>query len=70
MMFKFLFNSFQVNGASQTTLISFLFNNAVNAVGGYLIFSETLSLRWCVSMLLILAGIMLLSKDGTQSANK
>ncbi|KRX08070.1 hypothetical protein PPERSA_02202 [Pseudocohnilembus persalinus] len=71
-MMKFMFNSLQYNGATLTTMISFLFNNVVNAVMGYYLFSEYVSMKWIIGIFCIVLGISIIEKDknSRKSSNK
>jgi len=44
LMFKFLFNSLELNGATVTSTINFIFNNCLNALSGYIFFKESVNI--------------------------
>ena len=60
MMFKFMFNSFEVNGATITTSLNFIFNNALNLISGYLLFKEKINYYQIIGILAILIGILII----------
>ncbi|KAL4469816.1 hypothetical protein ABPG72_022136 [Tetrahymena utriculariae] len=70
LMMKFLLNSFQLNGATLTVLLSFIFNSASNCFVGYFIYNESISMRWGVGMLFIMIGVLLLSDKNKLEAKE
>ncbi|KAL4441943.1 hypothetical protein ABPG74_003694 [Tetrahymena malaccensis] len=70
LMMKFLLNSFQLNGATLTVLLSFIFNSASNCFVGYFIYNESISMRWGLGMLFIMIGVLLLSDKNKLEAKE
>ncbi|GAB2219570.1 hypothetical protein Droror1_Dr00007207 [Drosera rotundifolia] len=58
-------NSLRALSSLQTTVASFAANFLSSGVAGFFLFEEKLSLKWFIGALLIVLGVLILSKSST-----
>lgn len=63
MMLKFMVKSFCLLGAAKATVVNLGFNYLASAAVGLILFSEGVSMNWCLGAATILAGIYIINSD-------